>query len=354
MDVRAERILKGAPEARRRLLAWFARHRRSMPWRESPSAYRTVVSELMCQQTQIATVIPYFERWTLRWPDFAALASAQEAEVLALWAGLGYYSRARNLLGLARAVVARGGPPTTAEAWREFRGVGPYTAAAIASIAYGEPVAVVDGNVVRVLARLTGDRTVFRDAGEAARKFGPLADALVDRRRPGDFNQAMMELGSLVCRKAAPDCAACPLRSRCATAEPERAAEIPRFAARRRRTETVDRVVVVRAGRVLLFRHPPDARRLAGIAEIPSADSLGLRPRGRAAAEHARAIGDVAYRERLHRAGPSAALLRRARAGGFAWVPFGALEKAALSGPHLRWLRQLLSPAGPKARGRRP
>lgn len=353
MDERAERILKQAPGARRRLLAWFARHRRSMPWRERPSAYRTVVSELMCQQTQIATAIPYFERWTRRWPDFGALAAAEESEVLELWAGLGYYSRARNLLALARGVVARGGPPETAAEWRAFRGVGPYTAAAIASIAFGEPAAVVDGNVVRVLARLTGDRTVFRDAADAVRRLQPLADAFLDARRPGDFNQAMMELGSLVCRKASPDCAACPLRKDCASAGKE-SAVIPRFMPRRRREETIDRAVVVRGGRVLLHRHPQDARRLAGIAEIPTVASLGLRSAGAPVAAHRRSIGDVAYLERLHRPEPDAASLRRGRAAGCVWVPVADLGKAAVSGPHLRWLLRLLSPAGQKARGRRP
>ncbi|MFM9000530.1 MAG: A/G-specific adenine glycosylase [Opitutia bacterium] len=352
MDARAERLLSRAPEVRRSLLAWFARHRRAMPWRERPSAYRTVVSELMCQQTQIATAIPYFERWTARWPDFASLAAAKEPEVLRLWAGLGYYSRARNLLALAREVVSRPRTPRTAAEWGEFRGVGPYTAAAIASIAFGEAVAVVDGNVVRVLARLTGDRAVFRDAADAARRLRPLADALVDPRRPGDFNQALMELGSLVCRKAAPACASCPLRARCASAGS--AGDLPRFAARRRREATVERAVVVRAGRVLLLRQPDDARRLAGIAEIPTLDALGLAPGGRPAAERTRSIGDVAYRERLHRRDPTPAVLRRARGPGFAWVAADALERSAVSGPHLRWLRQLLSPAGPKARGRRP
>jgi len=353
MDERAESILKNAPRARRRLLAWFARHRRSMPWRERPSAYRTVVSELMCQQTQIATAIPYFERWTRRWPDFGSLAAAEESEVLELWAGLGYYSRARNLLALARGVVARGGPPETAAGWRTFRGVGPYTAAAIASIAFGEPSAVVDGNVVRVLARLTGDRTAFRDAADAVRRLQPLADAFLDARRPGDFNQAMMELGSLVCRKSSPDCAACPLRKDCASAGKE-AAVIPRFTPRRRREETVDRALVVRGGRVLLHRHPQDARRLAGIAEIPTVASLGLRPAGPLVVTHRRSIGDVAYVERLHRPEKDAVLSRRARGPGFSWVPVASLRESAVSGPHLRWLLRLLSPAGPKARGRRP
>ena len=343
-----------APAIRKALLAWFARHRRPLPWRTEVSAYRTVVSELMCQQTQIATAIPYFERWTRRWPDFEALAAADESEVLELWAGLGYYSRARNLLALARAVVARGGPPATAAEWLAFRGVGPYTAAAIASIAFGEPAAVVDGNVVRVLARLTGDRTVFRDAADAAKRLTPLAGAFLDPRRPGDFNQAMMELGSIVCRKASPGCAACPLRRDCASAGRKEAVAVPRFAPRRRREEAVDRVVVVRTGRVLLQRHPSDARRLAGIAEIPTAASLGVRLAGAPVATRRRSIGDVAYLERLHRPGPDAALLRRARAASFSWVPIASLQAAAVSGPHLRWLLQLLSPAGLKARGRRP
>ena len=121
-----------APAFRKALLAWFARHQRPLPWRTEVSAYRTVVSELMCQQTQIATVIPYFERWTAKWPDFKELARAEEAEAMALWAGLGYYSRARNLLALARQVAALPRPPRTAAEWREFKGVGPYTAAAIA------------------------------------------------------------------------------------------------------------------------------------------------------------------------------------------------------------------------------
>ncbi|GBL23629.1 adenine DNA glycosylase [Opitutia bacterium] len=165
---------------RRALLAWFARNRRPMPWREKVSAYRTVVSELMCQQTQIATVIPYFERWTAKWPDFKDLAKAEESEVLALWAGLGYYSRARNLLNLAKQVAALKAPPRTTAEWREFKGVGPYTAAAIASIAFAEPVAVVDGNVVRVLARLDGVRSKLRDASSAAKLFTTRADELVD------------------------------------------------------------------------------------------------------------------------------------------------------------------------------
>ena len=203
-----------APAFRKALLAWFARHRRPLPWRTEVSAYRTVVSELMCQQTQVATVLPYFERWVARWPGFDALARAREAEVLAAWAGLGYYTRARNLLALAQQVAGRPEPRTAAD-WQAFKGVGPYTAAAIASIAFGEPVAVVDGNVIRVLARVAGVRERFKDGAAAAKHFAGLAATLVDPRRPGDFNQAMMELGATVCRKAAPACDRCPVARWC-------------------------------------------------------------------------------------------------------------------------------------------
>ncbi len=137
----------------------------------------------MLQQTQVKTVLPYFARWMAALPDFAALAAAPEIEVLRLWEGLGYYARARNLHRLAQAVIARPRLPATAEAWRELPGVGPYTAAAIASIAFGAPAACVDGNVVRILARLTADGTEFRDSATAARAFTPLADGLLSTRR---------------------------------------------------------------------------------------------------------------------------------------------------------------------------
>ena len=156
-----------APAFRRALAAWFERHRRTLPWRTERSLYRTVVSEFMLQQTQVATVLPYFERWMKALPDFAALAAAEEAVVLKLWEGLGYYRRARFLHKLAREFVALPAPPRTADAWAELTGVGPYTAAAIASLAFDDPAACVDGNVVRILARITGDTRAFADGSAA-------------------------------------------------------------------------------------------------------------------------------------------------------------------------------------------
>lgn len=343
------------PAMRRVLLAWFGRHRRSMPWREEVSAYRTVVSELMCQQTQIATVIPYFERWTAKWPDFPDLARAEEAEVMALWAGLGYYSRARNLFALARQVAAMPRPPRTAAEWREFKGVGPYTAAAIASIAFGEPVAVVDGNVVRVLARLDGVRAGLRDASSAAKLFVARAAELVDPKRPGDFNQAMMELGATVCRKGLPDCARCPLAGWCDAKAKGDAAALPRFVSKERKEAVAERALVARAGKVLLRRNPPVARRLAGMAEIPVLSSLGLAPDGEPALVRRRTIGAVTYDEKLYAFEPKAADLRRwSQDTELEWVDAAELGGAALSGPHRRWLGEWLSRDGRTARGRRP
>ncbi len=354
MTPHEQKLLSAAPAFRKALWAWFARQQRPLPWRTEVSAYRTVVSELMCQQTQIATVLPYFERWTARWPDFASLAEAREAEVLAAWAGLGYYTRARNLLALAQQVAGRPEPRTAAE-WQAFKGVGPYTAAAIASIAFREPVAVVDGNVVRVLARLGGVRETFKDTGTAAKSFAPLADALVDPRRPGDHNQAMMELGATVCRKAAPDCAACPVARWCAVGGRRDAAALPRFAPKVRKTAAVARALVRHRGKLLLRRNPGDAKRLAGMAELPELATLGTTVAGPVALVRRRTIGNVTYEETLREIAATAAQVRAwTRDAGLEWVAVDLLDDAALTGPHLRWLREWLSRADRPTRGTRP
>lgn len=354
MPIPEPKPFPAAAAFRRALLAWFARHQRPLPWRTEVSAYRTVVSELMCQQTQVATVLPYFERWVGRWPGFAELARARESEVLAAWAGLGYYTRARNLLALAQQVAGRPEPRTAAD-WRAFKGVGPYTAAAIASIAFREPVAVVDGNVIRVLARVAGVREPFKDGAAAAKAFAGLAATLVDPRHPGDFNQAMMELGATVCRKAAPECARCPVARWCDARGRGDAATLPRFAPKVRRTDEVARGLVRHRGRLLLHRIPRDARRLAGMAELPTLAQLGVAARGEPALVRRRAIGAVTYEERLHALPVATADVRRwTRDPALEWVAADGLDAAALTGPHLRWLREWLSPAGRTARGRRP
>jgi A/G-specific adenine glycosylase len=334
------------------LLHWYRTHRRRLPWREAPSLYRTVVSEFMLQQTQIRTVLPYFERWMSALPDFAALAAAPEARVLKLWEGLGYYSRARNLHRLGRAVAALPAPPRTAAAWRELPGVGPYTSAAIASIAQAEPVACVDGNVVRILARLIGDGTEYRDSASAAKAFTPLAEALINASAPGDHNQAMMELGATICLKHAPACLGCPVRAWCRAAAAGDPAAYPRLAPKRIEHRTAVRVWCMRRGALLLHRAPSTAKRLAELHELPTPEQAGIDPAVAAAgpllARRTRGITRFLITESIHaaspapppaHAGPRAA---GAPAPGLIWVSPADLAGITLSGPHRRWVTEIL------------
>ncbi len=221
------------------LQSWFVAHRRALPWRTTPrDPYRTWLSEVMLQQTQVAVVIPYFERFVARFVDVTALAAGSEDEVLALWSGLGYYSRGRNLHRAARAIVADHGGifPVACTTLRTLPGVGPYTAAAIASIAGGERVAVVDGNVARVLTRLCNDDTVIQSRDGVAH-LQRASSVLVDHAdAPGDHNEAMMELGALVCTPKAPSCGRCPWGDVCAARRHGSILTLPKKQAKRART----------------------------------------------------------------------------------------------------------------------
>lgn len=251
------------------LLRWYDGVQRDLPWRLNRDPYRIWVSEVMLQQTQVNTVIPYYERFMQRFPNVEDLAAAEIDDVLSFWSGLGYYRRARQLHTAAREVVDRGGFPTTAEGLLALSGIGPYTAAAVASMAFQEVVPVLDGNVERVLCRWLAWE---EDAKRAPIRRRLLEEAvhLLDSIRPGDSNQAMMELGALVCRPKNPRCAECPLASSCLGRHqgPERY-PLPR---RRRATERVDLAVVVvqRQERLLLFRRAGDSTLMAGLWELPT------------------------------------------------------------------------------------
>ncbi len=251
------------------LLAWFRAHRRSMPWREQVSPYRTLVSELMLQQTRVETVIPYFERFMAAFPTVEALATAPESRVLELWAGLGYYRRARNLQRAAQAVAAAGGFPTTVEGLLTLPGVGPYTAGAIGSIAMGLDAPLVDGNVERVLARVYA----MEDAGPALTKRawvaageGVRVAVATEPGSAGAYNEALMELGATVCVPVAPACGACPIARGCAGKE--RTAELPRKVAKKT-SPTVHAVALLVEvdGRLWLGKRPPGL--LGGLWEPP-------------------------------------------------------------------------------------
>jgi len=327
----------------RALLGWYRANARALPWREAPSLYKTVVSEFMLQQTQVKTVLPYFARWLAEFPDFEALAAASEARVLKLWEGLGYYARARNLHRLAQAVAKLPEAPRTVTDWRELPGVGPYTAAAIVSIAFGDAAACVDGNVVRILARLMADGSKFRDSASAARELSPLAEALLPREAPGDHNQAMMELGATLCTKGNPPCPVCPVRGFCATGPRGDAKKFPRFDPKTTGRRTVVRVWCERNGKLLLHRAAAGARRLAELHELPTAEQAGLEAktvaRGQLLLRRTRAITRWQITESIH-AWPKKI---PARSSELAWVSPAKLEKASLSGPHRRWVREILA-----------
>lgn len=201
---------------RKNLLSWFAQFQRDLPWRRTKDPYRVWLSEIMLQQTRVTAVIPYYERFLEHFPDVKALAEAGEEEVLRLWGGLGYYSRARNLQKAARQIVAEHNAhfPDSGEKALTLPGIGPYTAAAILSIAYGKKLAVLDGNVARVIARLGAIRGDLR-AGSRWEKLQETADHLLAPHAPGDWNQAMMELGATLCTPRAPQCLLCPVNEFC-------------------------------------------------------------------------------------------------------------------------------------------
>lgn len=230
----------------------------------------------MLQQTRVETAIPYYQRFLARFPDVASLAAAEEAEVLALWSGLGYYRRCRGLLAAAREIVAAGGAlPRSARELERLPGIGPYTAAAIASIAFAEPVPVLDGNVERVVCRYSARRAGAKLRSDRAALLA-IAAGLLDPQRPGDSNQALMELGATVCTPRAPRCPACPLADSC-RAHAQGAAESYPAAAARPAVERVRQLVafVEERGRVLLFRRSPSAGQLAGLWEFPAIDLDG-------------------------------------------------------------------------------
>jgi A/G-specific adenine glycosylase len=260
------------------LLAWYDRTRRDLPWRRNHEPYAVWVSEIMLQQTTVDVVVRHYEGFLARFPDVSSLAAASLEQVLAAWSGLGYYQRARNLHAGARLIAAAGEWPRDTATWRGLPGVGEYTAAAISSIAGGEAVAVLDGNVERVLSRLLASAGDPKRAA-TRRPLQETARSLLVPGRPGDSNQAMMELGATVCRPLKPRCAACPLTEDCAgwASGTPQAYPAPR---RRRASEAVRRQVFIVAahGRRLLFQRSAAAARLAGFWELPWVEGGGGAP----------------------------------------------------------------------------
>jgi A/G-specific adenine glycosylase len=253
-----------------RLLAWFAERRRPLPWRRDRDPYRIWVSEVMLQQTTVAAVIPFFERFLAAFPTLADLARADEQDVLRLWEGLGYYRRARDLLASARRLAAGHGGvfPDDPEALHGLPGLGRYTANAVLSQAFDRRLPVLEANSQRVLSRLFG-RADDPRGGPARAWLWRAAEALMPRERAGEFNQALMELGALVCTPAAPRCGECPLAARCVAQAEGRQEQIPARTPRPAVTEVREAAVVVRRGEKLLLVRRPAAGRWANLWEFP-------------------------------------------------------------------------------------
>jgi A/G-specific adenine glycosylase len=348
------------PAVKERLVGWYLENRRALPWRETRDPYRIWVSEIMLQQTRVNTVIAYYRRFISSFPDIGRLAEADLEAVLKLWEGLGYYSRARNFHAAARIVAANGGAvPRDWAAFRSLPGVGDYIASAVLSIAFGRPYPVVDGNVKRVLSRLFEIPAPVNRAG-SGRTFQDACRRIFDEKAPGTFNQALMELGALVCSPAAPSCGACPLAFACRARAAGTVSVYPVREPRRPAPEYHMAIGVVAKGRRLLIVRRPVEQMLGGLWEFPggpvregeAADAACLRnvreiaglsvaldfrlTRIRHAYTHFKIVADVficRYRGgRVRRSGPEA----------HRWAAGRTLEKLPFPGSHHKFFPLLL------------
>jgi A/G-specific adenine glycosylase len=310
---------------RRRLLRWFEKSQRTLPWRGETDPYRILVSEIMLQQTRVTVVEDRYRKFVSQFPSVERLARAREATVLAAWSGLGYYRRARALRQAATEIAARGAFPASAAELRELPGIGRYTAAAVASIAFGEPVAVVDGNVKRVLERVTRRQAPKQRMAEE--DYWQAAGELLDKRRPGDFNQAMMELGALICLPAQPLCLACPVAALCSSRGPIERAERPQ-----RRKAVLQYALTRKNGSVLLQQRDRESSLMPGMWELPEIGPVKLNDTPLLTLRHSITTTDYSVlvfstRNTLKKTGR--------------WVPVHAAERLPLTGLTRKILRKL-------------
>lgn len=316
---------KELQEFRTGLLDWFDRQQRDLPWRHTNDPYAIWISEIMLQQTRVAAAIPFYERFLARFPSLEALAETPEADVLAHWAGLGYYYRARNLHSAAKQMKSAGGFPRCYDGIRAQPGVGDYTAAAIASIAFNLPHAAVDGNVLRVLSRVFGDGADIATAS-GRKHFAQVAGHLLDRNRPGAFNQAMMELGATVCLPSNPQCLLCPVSGLCRARS---AGQQDVFPASSKRAKSVRETRTVywieRDSHLLVWQRPADSRLMPGFWELPESVHLpAVSVRGELG-EFRHGITFHAYTFRVVEAGSPNEL------GLCRWISLGALDRLPVS-----------------------
>ena len=328
-------LLFRAATLRKALAQWFAEAGRDLPWRRTTDAYAILVSEMMCQQTQVATVLPYYQRWLLRFPTFQALADAAEDEVLHAWAGLGYYSRARNLHRAAIQVVEKqgGALPARIDGAEGLPGVGRYTAGAVATFAFDFPVPIVDANIARVLSRVFNLQIPI-DTAAGCRALWDAASSLLPRCGGRLHNSALMELGALVCTPRKPKCPQCPIRGNCAASDPE---TLPRKRPRRKSVSVVEECAwVARGGQIVLEQQR--GRRWNGLWKLPRADRSTTSRNGSPIAQLTYGFTHHRVALRIYPSRP-----RRLRANE-QWVPLDELDAVALAAPHARAIRELMAP----------
>jgi A/G-specific adenine glycosylase len=328
-------------EYQRALLSWYQRSKRDLPWRHHPSLYKTVVSEFMLQQTRVTTVLPYFESWFNKFPSFKVLADAPESQVLKAWEGLGYYSRARNLHQLAKTASAWETPPVDLKNWMSLPGVGPYIAAAVTSISFAQPEAVCDGNVVRVLSRVFAIPEKFKDGASAQKKIRPLAQILLSRSTPGDYNQAIMELGATRCHPVNPQCIDCPLSNRCEAGQKVQWHKYPAIIRKSKKSAIIQRYWIENQNALLLFAS--SQKRLLGVYELPTElplNSGSKKSKTDIITIRRRTVGNVEYIEEIHKP-KTYPPIENPLPDGYVWMKWPEFESFTLSGPHRRWIAEL-------------
>jgi A/G-specific adenine glycosylase len=311
---------------RRLLLGWFTQSQRKLPWRGATDPYHILVSEIMLQQTRVGVVKERYTKFIAQFPSAERLARAREATVLAAWSGLGYYRRARALHGAAKEIVRRGSFPRTVPDLMELPGVGRYTASAVASIAFGEPVGVVDGNVKRVIGRLV-NRTPQTEVANTEKQYWETAGQLLDRRSPGDFNQAMMELGALVCLPAQPLCHACPVAALCGARGPTKRSERPA-----RRKAELHYALARRNGSILLCQRNKQSTLMPGMWELPEIAALKERKLPLLQLRHS--ITTTDYTVFVHSE-------KKIKRQGDRWVPLRSIDRLPLTGLTRKIIRGL-------------
>lgn len=323
------------------LLPWYRNNARDLPWRRTQDPYSIWVSEIMLQQTQVQTVIPYYEKWLCRFPDIGSLAEAAEPEVMKYWAGLGYYRRARMLHKAAKFIVEKHGGkfPDDPEKILELPGVGRYTAGAIASIAFGKKQPILDGNVIRILCRIFG---VAEDTGspKTLKKLWEISESVLPGKNPGDFNQAMMELGATVCSPQNPSCLICPVSENCHAYKMKSWAGLP-YKKNREKLEKIGRAALIlrKNGKVLVEKQPSEAR-WGGLWMFPHADDrnsvlkkFGLKE---ANAKHRLTVfhGFTKYKVQLDVYESAASGKAPMPEGEYKWAAVKELDQIAFPAPH--------------------